>query len=72
MQEIINYIDENKKGDFFMFDFDFSQYQELKQCKEKLIEIVSHIIGSFKYSIGYNGKSEKFELKIYKCSEGEM
>lgn len=72
IKEIIGHICENKDSDFFTYYIDFMQYQELKQCKEKLIEIVSHIIGTFKYSINYNNKKELFELRICKCSESEI
>lgn len=72
MKEIIDNIYENRESDFFTYAMDFMQYQELKQCKEKLIKIVSHIIGAFKYSMKYNNEKELFELRICKCSENEI
>lgn len=72
IKEMIDYICERKDSDEFTFSMDFMQYQELKQCKEKLIEIVSHIIGTFKYSIRYDNKIERFELRISKCDECEV
>lgn len=72
IKEVIDHICENKDSDFFTYTMNFRQYQELKQCKDKLIEIVSHIIGTFKYSINYNNKKELFELRICKCDKDEI
>lgn len=69
IKTVINTVCDSEGIDSFSFVCNFRDYQELKQCEDKQMEIIENKLGRHHFNFDYNSLRNEHVLTIVKIKE---